>query len=185
MRRQHQPQPKREQGPALHQRSMDFIWSPWRYAYMASAGQVVAAPSCVFCIGEDRAKDADRLVLHRGSHNFIILNLFPYTSGHLMVMPYAHMSSIVHASSEQTAELMDLTRSAIQALTEVYHPEGFNVGMNLGHVAGAGVRDHFHMHVVPRWAGDSNFMTVTGETRVLPEELVTTYRRLKAALKTT
>ena len=164
---------------------MDFIWSPWRYAYMASAGKAEAAPSCVFCIGEDQTRDADRLVLHRGVHNFIILNLYPYTSGHLMVMPYAHLNSIVQASSAQTAEMMDLVRGGIQALTEVYHPEGFNVGMNLGHVAGAGVRDHFHMHVVPRWAGDSNFMTVTGETRVLPEELPATYRRLQAALRIT
>ncbi len=158
---------------------MDFIWSPWRYTYMASAGKAEQLPSCVFCIGEDRTQDAGRLVLHRGIHNFVILNLFPYTSGHLMVMPYAHLGSIVYSSTEQTAELMDLTKRAIKALTSVYHPEGFNLGMNLGHVAGAGVRDHFHLHVVPRWAGDSNFMTVTGETRVLPEELATTYIRLR------
>ena len=156
---------------------MEFIWSPWRYDYMASVGKT--ASSCVFCIGEDQTGDADRLVLHRGVHNFIILNLFPYTSGHLMVAPYAHLSSIVVASAAQTAEMMELATRAIAALTAVYHPEGFNVGMNLGQVAGAGVRDHFHLHVVPRWAGDSNFMTIVGETRVLPEELQTTYKRLK------
>ncbi len=160
---------------------MDFIWSPWRYTYMASAGKAGDPASCVFCIGEDSTGDEGRLVLHRGLHNFVILNLFPYTSGHLMVMPYAHLRSVVHASADQTAEMMELTKRAIAVLTAVYNPEGFNVGMNLGHVAGAGVRDHFHLHVVPRWAGDSNFMTITGETRVLPEELSTTYRKLKSS----
>jgi len=159
---------------------MDYLWSPWRYDYMASAEKVGKSTSCVFCIGDDPAQDAERLVVHRGIYNFIILNLFPYTSGHLMVAPYAHLSSVVNASSEQTAEMMDLAKRAIDALTTVYHPEGFNMGMNLGHVAGAGVRDHFHLHVVPRWAGDSNFMTITGETRVLPEEVTTTYSRLKS-----
>ena len=158
---------------------MEFIWSPWRYSYMASLGSHDAPRPCVFCIGEDQTQDAERLVLHRGKLNFVILNLFPYTSGHLMIAPYSHLSSVVAASSEQTAEMMELAKAAMTALTDVYHPEGFNVGMNLGHVAGAGVRDHFHLHVVPRWAGDSNFMTITGETRVLPEELSTTYTRLK------
>ncbi len=156
---------------------MEFIWSPWRYDYMASVGKT--SSSCVFCIGEDQTKDADRLVLHRGLHNFVILNLFPYTSGHLMVAPYAHLSTIVEASADQTNEMMELSKNAIAALTAIYRPEGFNVGMNLGHVAGAGVRDHFHLHVVSRWAGDSNFMTILGETRVLPEDLKTTYRRLR------
>src|SRR5262245_37896672 len=152
---------------------MEHLWSPWRYDYMASVG---AKPStCVFCVGEDQARDAERLILHRGVHNFVILNLFPYTSGHLMIAPYAHLKSVVDASAEQTSEMMELTKRAVAALTDTYHPEGFNVGMNLGHVAGAGVRDHFHLHVVPRWAGDANFMSITGETRVLPEELKTTY----------
>ena len=161
---------------------MEFIWSPWRYDYMASEGSRDEPRPCVFCIGEDQTQDDARLVLYRGTQNFIILNLFPYTSGHLMIAPYAHLRSVVDASREQTCEMMDLAKRAITALSHVYGPEGFNIGMNLGHVAGAGVRDHFHLHVVPRWAGDSNFMTITGETRVLPEELTTTYRRLKAVL---
>jgi len=161
---------------------MDFLWSPWRYAYIASAGQNGKAASCVLCIGDDPAHDRDRLVVHRGNRNFIILNLFPYTSGHLMVAPYEHLSSVVDASTEQTAEMMDLAKRAIATLTRVYDPQGYNVGMNLGHVAGAGVRDHFHLHVVPRWAGDANFMTITGETRVLPEELSTTYRKIKEVM---
>ena len=146
---------------------------------MASTVSTDTPRPCVFCIDEDPRQDADRLVLHRGKFNFIILNLFPYTSGHLMIAPFAHLQSIVSATAEQTAEMMELSKRAIEALTNVYHPEGFNIGMNLGHVAGAGVRDHFHLHVVPRWAGDANFMTITGETRVLPEELKTTYQKLK------
>jgi ATP adenylyltransferase len=161
---------------------MEFIWSPWRYDYMASAGTPDVPRPCVFCIGEDRSQDQERLILYRGDQNFIILNLFPYTSGHLMIAPYAHWRSIVNASTDQTSEMMSFCKRAIEVLTSVYHPEGFNIGMNLGHVAGAGVREHFHLHVVPRWAGDSNFMTITGETRVLPEELTTTYGRLKPLL---
>jgi ATP adenylyltransferase len=161
---------------------MDFVWSPWRYAYIASAAPQTNAERCVFCIGEDRSRDPDRLVVYRGTHNFIILNLFPYTAGHLMVAPYAHLGEITEASSEQTAEMMDLAKRAISRLTSLYHPEGFNLGINLGHSAGAGVREHFHLHIVPRWIGDSNFMTITAETRVLPEELTTTYRRLREVL---
>jgi ATP adenylyltransferase len=163
---------------------MDFLWSPWRFSYMASIGKAPGpetAPRCVFCVGEDPAQDTDRLILHRGTSNFVILNLYPYTSGHLMVAPYAHLSSVTEASSEQTAEMMELAKRSIRAITGIYRPDGFNLGMNLGQMAGAGVRDHFHLHVVPRWAGDSNFMTITGETRVLPEELQTTFKRLKAA----
>lgn len=147
---------------------------------MASAGQKLS--SCVFCIGEDRSHDAERLILFRGTHNFIILNLFPYTSGHLMIAPYEHLAAVTSAKAEQTGEMMELMKRAINTLENVYHPEGFNVGMNLGHCAGAGIRDHYHVHVVPRWIGDANFMTITGETRVLPEELTTTYQRLKEAL---
>ncbi len=156
---------------------MEYLWSPWRYAYMASAG--VQSAACVFCIGKDPAEDAARLVVHRGVHNFIILNLFPYTSGHLMVAPYRHIATVVDAPAEQTTEMMELAKRSIAALQKEYHAEGFNIGMNLGAVAGAGVRDHYHLHVVPRWTGDANFVSVVGETRVLPEELQTTYTRLK------
>src|SRR4051812_19546534 len=127
---------------------MDFLWSPWRYDYLASAANVDTAVSsaCIFCIGEDQTGDAQRLILHRGLHNFVILNLFPYTSGHLMISPYAHLGSLVQASVEQSTEMMELSKRAISALYDEYHPDGFNLGMNLGHVAGAGVRDHFHLH---------------------------------------
>ena len=155
---------------------MEFVWSPWRYDYMASIGKTTT--SCVFCIGEDPSQDASRLVLYRGSLNFVILNLFPYTSGHFMVAPIVHTARFDEARSEQLAEMMELAQRGIRALTRLYRPEGFNMGMNLGHCAGAGIREHFHLHVVPRWIGDANFMGITAETRVLPEELSVTYRRM-------
>ena len=159
---------------------MDFIWSPWRYDYLASGGK--RPQSCVFCIGEDRNRDAERLVVFRGEHNFIILNLFPYTSGHVMIAPYEHLDAITAAKTEQLCEMMQLSQRAVSALRKLYGPDGFNIGMNLGTAAGAGIREHFHLHVVPRWVGDANFMTVIGETRVLPEELQRTYERLKPEL---
>jgi ATP adenylyltransferase len=156
---------------------MEFLWSPWRYDYMASVGRA-APPGCVFCVGDNTTHDADKLIVYRGAQNFVILNLFPYTTGHLMVAPYAHIARFDDASTSQVAEMMELAQRGIRALRELYQPEGFNMGMNLGHCAGAGIREHFHLHVVPRWIGDANFMTVTGESRVLPEELRVTYRRL-------
>jgi len=156
---------------------MENLWSPWRYDYMASVG---ATPvSCPFCVdAADTSQDRDRLIVYRGRHNFIILNLYPYTLGHFMIVPYPHTSDFVASPPEQTAEMMVLAQRGMGALRKLYRPEGFNMGMNLGHCAGAGVREHFHMHVVPRWIGDANFMTITGETRVLSEELSVTYRRL-------
>jgi ATP adenylyltransferase len=122
------------------------------------------------------------LIVLRGTHNFVILNLFPYTSGHVMVAPYEHLDNIVAAKPEQLSEMMQLSQRVIVALQKLYRPEGFNLGMNLGAAAGAGIREHIHFHVVPRWPGDANFITITGETRILPEELHTTYERLKAVL---
>jgi ATP adenylyltransferase len=160
---------------------MDFIWSPWRYDYLASGGQ--KPPTCVFCVTDDRTHDAARLIAFRGTYNFIILNLFPYTSGHVMVAPYDHLNTIAAAKPEQLSEMMQLAQRSVAALQKLYKPDGFNVGMNLGSAAGAGIREHFHLHVVPRWIGDANFMTITGETRVLPEELQVTYRRISHELK--
>ena len=127
----------------------------------------------------DVERDRRNLVVHRGSLSFVVLNLFPYTTGHLMIAPYQHLNTITAANADQLSEMMQLSQRAIGALTKLYHPEGFNLGMNLGTAAGAGIREHFHLHVVPRWSGDANFMSVVGETRVLPEELSTTYRRLQ------
>jgi ATP adenylyltransferase len=159
---------------------MDFIWSPWRYDYLAAGG--TRPSSCVFCLDADGARDAEKLVVFRGSHNFIILNLFPYTSGHVMVAPFEHLNTIAAAKPEQLAEMMQLSQRMISVLQKLYRPDGFNLGMNLGEAAGAGIREHFHLHVVPRWIGDANFMSIVGETRVLPEELQTTYERVKAEL---
>jgi len=159
---------------------MDFIWSPWRYDYLASGG--VKPASCVFCVGEDRTHDAERLIVFRGTRNFIILNLFPYTCGHLMIAPYEHLDTVVSAEADQLTEMMQLSQKSIAVLQKLYRPDGFNLGMNLGSAGGAGIREHFHLHVVPRWIGDANFVSVVGETRVLPEELRKTYERVKAEL---
>ncbi|PYS50118.1 MAG: HIT family hydrolase [Acidobacteria bacterium] len=157
---------------------MEFIWSPWRYDYLASAAK--RPPYCIFCVGEDTSRDPERLIVFRGDQNFIILNLFPYTSGHLMIAPYEHLDTMADAKAAQSSEMMELAKRALAALQKLYRPEGFNLGMNLGSCAGAGVKEHFHLHVVPRWIGDANFMSITGETRVLPEELKTTYDRMKS-----
>src|SRR5437016_1711102 len=155
---------------------MEFVWSPWRYDYLASGGQKPA--SCVFCVDKEKTQDAERLIVLRGTHNFILLNLFPYTSGHVMVVPYEHLDTIAVAKPEQLQEMMQFAQRVMAALQKLYRPDGFNLGMNLGIAAGAGIREHFHLHVVPRWVGDANFMSVIGETRVLPEELGVTFRRL-------
>ena len=156
---------------------MEFVWSPWRYDYIAASGKT--PEGCVFCVDSDPSQDASRLIVYRGVQNFVILNLFPYTSGHFMVAPFEHTAKFDEASPVQLTEMMELAQRGMRALKGLYHPEGFNVGLNLGHCAGAGIREHFHLHVVPRWIGDANFMGVTGETRVLPEELHVTLRRLK------
>ncbi len=138
------------------------------------------ADSCIFCdAARDPADDDRNFVLHRGAHTFVILNLYPYISGHLMIAPYAHLGELDAAPKEATDEIMDLTKRCQTALREIYHPQGFNLGMNLGRAAGAGIADHIHMHLMPRWSGDTNFMTSVAETRVLPEDLATTYRKLR------
>jgi len=138
------------------------------------------ADSCIFCdAARDPADDERNFVLHRGAHTFVILNLYPYISGHLMIAPYAHLGELDAAPKEATDEIMDLTKRCQTALREIYHPQGFNLGMNLGRAAGAGIADHIHMHLMPRWSGDTNFMTSVAETRVLPEDLATTYCKLR------
>jgi ATP adenylyltransferase len=154
---------------------MEHIFSPWRYKYIASADKETG---CVFCRARD-GNDRDFLIVYRGDKNFIILNLYPYTSGHLMIVPYEHADSLAATDGETTAEMMEMAKRAVKALEAEYHPDGFNVGMNLGRSAGAGVADHIHLHVVPRWTGDANFVSIVGETRVLPEDLETTYEKLK------
>ena len=123
--------------------------------------------------------DEERFILKRARFNFVVLNLYPYTTGHVMIVPFAHVAELAAGEKETTDEMMDLTKSVQAALREVYHPDGINLGMNLGKAAGAGVADHFHMHILPRWVGDVNFMTAVGQTRTLPETLVDTYAKLK------
>lgn len=160
---------------------MDYLWTPWRYPYVANASRS-KDDRCIFCAALEANDDAEMLIVRREAKNFIILNRYPYTSGHVMIVPYAHVPDLVSADSETLSEMMLLAQLTQKALRTAYHPEGFNVGINLGRAAGAGVTGHLHMHVLPRWVGDTNFMTVTGETRVEPEDLATTYEKVRQAL---
>jgi len=185
---------------------MDYLWTPWRYAYITTADSKARAGvpealaawpgdhDCVFCnliasidyaiekgMDREKAEAAGGLVL-RGKQCFVCLNAFPYTSGHVMVMPYAHLDRLAALPVETAHELMDLAQLMERALERLYRPHGFNFGINVGQAAGAGVAGHLHLHAMPRWLGDTNFMTVVGETRVLPEELETTWRRLRDVL---
>ena len=154
---------------------MEHLWSPWRLAYITGGS---SPGGCVFCSAlSDPA--ADPLIVHRGNTCFVILNLFPYNNGHLMVIPNRHIATLGTATPDELCELMELTKTAEIALAEAYAPHGLNMGINLGKAAGAGVLDHIHMHVVPRWNGDTNVMTVVGRTRVLPEELPDTAVKLR------
>jgi ATP adenylyltransferase len=157
---------------------MDRLWSPWRYRYISTG----PGGGCIFCEKAASSDDRGNLVVMRAKRNFLLLNLYPYTNGHLMIAPYQHVATLEDAQPAALDEMMQLTARAQKALREVYRPDGFNIGMNLGESAGAGVASHIHMHVLPRWLGDASFMTTIGETRVLPETLETTYDRLKSAL---
>jgi ATP adenylyltransferase len=155
---------------------MDRLWTPWRLSYVTDAS--TTTPACIFCAAVE-AGDAEPLVVYRGARAFVILNKFPYNNGHLMVVPVRHTGSLADLDDAELLEVMTLAREAERILTEVYRPHGFNLGINLGRPAGAGILDHLHLHVVPRWNGDTSFMTVFGDTRVLPEELPQTARRLR------
>jgi ATP adenylyltransferase len=161
---------------------MERLWSPWRLAYVTGTSKDPAG--CIFCDvsapdGADGSPERDSLVLVHGRDCYVILNLYPYNNGHLMVVPRRHIGSLASATSDELNELMAFTRDAELALTEAYEPQGINVGINLGRPAGAGIVDHVHIHLVPRWTGDTNFMSVVGNTRVLPEEMSETVRRLR------
>jgi ATP adenylyltransferase len=158
---------------------MDYLWTPWRYRYIADASK---DDRCIFCDALGADDDRNTLIVLRGARNFIILNRYPYTSGHVMVVPYEHVADLSAVDPATLAEMMTLTQRVQSALARTYHPEGYNLGMNLGRAAGAGVTGHLHLHLLPRWGGDANFMTVVGETRVEPEDLGTTYVRLQKAL---
>jgi len=155
---------------------MERLWAPWRLAYVTGASGS-APPDCIFC--NTSARDRADLIVARGRVSFVILNLYPYNNGHLMVVPNRHVPSLASLTADEQAELMQLTRRAEIALTEAYAPHGLNVGINLGKPAGAGVADHLHVHLVPRWNGDTNFMTVVGNVRVVPEDLQATKAKLE------
>ena len=160
---------------------MDILWSPWRYDYIksGSSDQHTESTGCVFCaLQESAGDDQSKYILHRGQHNYVVLNIYPYISGHLLIVPYAHLGELDAAPVETTSEMMELAKRSQTLLRETYRPHGFNLGMNLGRSAGAGVADHIHLHIMPRWTGDSNFMSTIGETRVIPEDLKTTYDKL-------
>jgi ATP adenylyltransferase len=160
---------------------MDYVWSPWRYKYIAQVNNDTQ-PECIFCDALARNDDAVSLIVHRGKKVFVILNRYPYTSGHVMIVPYAHVAQLASCDAETLAEMMQLAQRIEKAFVANYKPDGMNIGMNLGKAAGAGVAGHLHLHALPRWFGDTNFMTVTGETRVHPEDLRVTFERMRKAL---
>jgi ATP adenylyltransferase len=162
---------------------MDYLWTPWRYAYIATASKNDGKSSdCIFC-DLPKLADEEAKIVHRGRHCFIILNSFPYTSGHVMVVPFAHLDELQKLPEAAAQEMMMLSQKTEGVLRQTYTPDGINLGMNLGRAAGAGVAGHLHMHVLPRWMGDTNFMTVIGETRMLPEAQEETYEKLSAAFR--
>jgi ATP adenylyltransferase len=154
---------------------MEYISAPWREEYVKN---IYKMTECIFCRALKLKDDRKAYILYRGTHNFIMLNKFPYTPGHLMIAPYKHIASFERAKKEITDEMTDILKLSLKMLKKNYHPQGFNTGMNLGHSAGAGIADHYHLHIIPRWIGDSNFMPLVGKTRVTLEDLNTTYNRL-------
>lgn len=158
---------------------MDYLWTPWRYAYVTTAE---GATGCIFCDLPKLGDDAKAKIVYRAKYCYVILNTFPYTPGHSMIVPYAHLDELRSLPREAAQEMMALSQKMEGVLRQLYKPDGVNLGMNIGKAAGAGVAGHIHMHTLPRWVADGNFMTVVGETRVLPETLEMTWERIKGAL---
>ncbi len=154
---------------------MKVLWAPWRVEYVASSD---AGEGCIFCPGDDRSRDEERLILYVGERSIVLMNRFPYINGHLLIAPLRHVATLDSLVTEEKLDLITMVERSIDALKGVMNPGGFNIGINLGKVAGAGVPDHIHFHVVPRWSGDTNYMTVVGEVRVIPEHLRATYQKL-------
>ena len=154
---------------------MEHIWAPWRIKYI----QMEKVAGCILCEKPRQDSDTENYILHRGEKNFIILNSYPYNPGHLMIATYRHVASLEGLTKEELHEHFEIVSRSIKVLRQVFNPAGFNIGINMGKVAGAGIDDHFHTHIVPRWQGDTNFMPVISETRVIPEALAETYDKLK------
>jgi len=159
---------------------MDYLWTPWRYAYVTGAQK---SSDCIFCELPKLGDDAKAHIVGRGRYCYIVLNTFPYTPGHVMIVPFAHLDELQKLPAEAAHEMMDWSQRMERVLRQLYTPDGVNLGMNIGKAAGAGVAGHIHMHVLPRWVADANFVSVVGETRLLPESLEMTYGRIKAALQ--
>jgi len=158
---------------------MDYLWTPWRYAYVSTAEKTTG---CVFCDAVNAGDDRKVLIVHRGQHCFVILNMYPYTPGHVMIVPYAHLDELRKLPPDAAHEMIELSQRMESILRELYRPDGVNLGMNIGKAAGAGIAGHIHMHVLPRWVADANFVSVVCETRILPEALEETWKRMTAAL---
>jgi ATP adenylyltransferase len=159
---------------------MERLWAPWRMEYIE--GMDRGEKECIFCGKASEDRDEENFILHRGKKVFVLLNTFPYTNGHLLVAPYRHTADLVGLNDEEAGELLSAAALAIKALREAMGPDGFNLGVNLGRSAGAGIADHIHLHIVPRWTGDTNFMAVCGEAKVIPEALSATFEKLRKAL---
>jgi len=157
---------------------MDYLWTPWRYAYITGADK---PKGCIFC-ELAKEQDATARIVHRGPNCFVILNTYPYTPGHVMIVPFAHLDELQKLPPQTAQEMMELSQKMENVLRTLYKPDGINLGMNIGAAAGAGVAGHIHMHVLPRWVADANFVSVIGETRVLPETLEVTWERIRKAL---
>ena len=158
---------------------MDYLWTPWRYAYVSTAEKT---PGCIFCDLPKLGDDVRARIVYRGQNCYIVLNTYPYTPGHVMIVPFAHLDELQKLPAAVAHEMMDLAQRMETVLRQLYAPDGINLGMNIGKAAGAGVAGHIHMHVLPRWVADANFVSVIGETRILPETLALTYERVKEAL---
>jgi len=158
---------------------MDYLWTPWRFAYITTVDNSGDGNACIFCSLLRSGNDEKALIVHRAEHNFVVLNAYPYTSGHSLIVPYEHVDRLHKLPQPAALEMMDLAQHLETAFHDLYHPDGVNVGMNIGKAAGAGIAGHIHMHALPRWFADANFISVIGETRILPESLTTTYQRLK------
>jgi len=159
---------------------MDYLWTPWRYAYVSGTER---AAGCVFCEAAKEKDDAKARIVHRGGHCFVILNTYPYTPGHVMIVPYTHLDEFLILKPKAAYEMIALSQRMETLLRKLYRPDGINLGMNIGKAAGAGIAGHIHMHVLPRWVADANFVSVVGETRVLPETLEVTWQKLRQAME--
>ncbi|HMK55790.1 MAG TPA: HIT domain-containing protein [Dissulfurispiraceae bacterium] len=153
---------------------MKVLWAPWRMEYILGEKE----DYCIFCVKPREDNDRDNLILYRDKSVFVMMNKYPYNNGHLMVLPYIHTSSLDGLDTGTLGDLMRITKYCVECIKTAFHPEGFNIGINIGKVAGAGIEEHLHVHVVPRWGGDSNFMAVTGEVRMVPEHILATYDKL-------